>query len=118
MSKHKKEFDKHLVIALQKLAWPLFDKNGKKVFVRSNDRKGDGFSHIASKHHSLKVRDIELIPSILKNPLAIKKDKRKGLVYYGKRKGINKSLYLKIVLREDKTEHLIIITICASKRLP
>ena len=64
----------------------------------------------------LKVRDIELLPNVLKQPLSVKIDKRKGKLYFGKRKGVNKSPFLKVVVRIEKNGTETIITVCSSKR--
>ena len=90
MSKHKRPFDQNLVDAINKLCWPLVNNNGIKVFLRNNARYESGVEHIAGKLHELKVRDIELLPNILKQPLSVKTDKRKGKLYFGRRKGVNK----------------------------
>ena len=118
MSKHKRPFDQNLVDALNKLSWPLINKDGIKVFLRDNARNETGAEHIAGKLHELKVRDIEIIPSILKQPLKTECDKRKGKLYFGKRKGINKFPFLKIVVNEQKDGSEVIITVCSSKRCP
>ena len=92
--------------------------NGIKVFLRKNARYETGAEHIAGKLHELKVRDIELLQSIIKHPLAVQNDKRKGKLYYGKRKGVNKFPYLKIVVKTEIDETETIITICSSKKCP
>ncbi len=116
MSKHKRPFDQNLVNAINKLNWPLFNNEGIKVFLRHNSRYESAAEHISGKIHELKVRDIEILPAILKQPLFVKIDKRKGKLYFGKRRGVNKFPFLKIVVRveNDKTE--TIITVCSSKR--
>lgn len=118
MSKHKRPFDQNLVDALNKLSWPLVNKDGVKVFLRDNARNETGAEHIAGKLHELKVRDIEIIPSILEQPLKTERDKRKGKLYFGKRKGVNKFPFLKIVVNEQKDGSEVIITVCSSKRCP
>ena len=118
MSKHKRPFDHNLVDTINKLNWPLLNKDGTKVFLRRNARYETGAEHIAGKLHELKVRDIKLLPSILKEPKAIGHDKRKGKIYYGKRKGVNKFPYLKIVTRVEQDGNETIITVCSSKRCP
>ena len=91
---------------------------GKKVFHRASARHETGAEHIAGKLHELKIRDIELLPNVLKWPLSVKSDRRKGKLYYGKRKGVNKAPYLKVVVRKEKDGSETIITICPSKRCP
>ena len=116
MSKHRRPFDQHLVDAINKLNWPLRNANGTKIFLRKNARNETGAEHIAGKLHQLKVRDIALLPDILKQPIVIKNDKRKGKLYFGNRKGINKFPYLKVVVKVEKDGSETIITICSSKR--
>ena len=118
MAKHKRPFDQNLVDAINKLNWPLINNNGVKVFLRQNARNETGAEHIAGKLHELKVRDIEILPNVLKQPLSVKNDKRKGKLYFGKRKGVNKFPYLKVVVRVEKDETETIITVCSSKRCP
>ena len=88
------------------------------MFLRKNARNETGAEHIAGKLHELKVRDIEILPSVLKQPLSVKNDKRKGKLYFGKRKGVNKFPYLKVVVRVEKDGTETIITVCSSKRCP
>lgn len=118
MAKHKRPFDQNLVNSLDKFDWPLTNYCGIKIFLRASARNETGQEHIAGKLHGLKVRDIELLPSILAKPLAIKIDARKGKLYFGKRKGVNKSLYLKIVTKVNRDGSETIITVCPSKRCP
>jgi hypothetical protein len=116
MAKHKRLFDQNLVDAINKLNWPLNNNKGAKVFLRKDARYETGAQHIAAKLHGLKVRDIEILPNVLKKSLVEKKDKRKGKLYFGKRKGINKFQYLKVVVKVEKNGDETIITICSSKR--
>ena len=116
MSKYKRAFDQNLVDAINKLDWPLSNNKGSKVLLRNNARKETGAEHIAGKLHQLKVRDIELLPNIIKQPKSVVNDKRKGKIYYGKRKGINKFPYLKIVVRVGRDNSETIITVCSSKK--
>ena len=88
------------------------------MFLRKNARNETGAEHIAGKLHELKVRDIEILPNVLKQPLSVKNDKRKGKLYFGKRKGVNKFPYLKVVVRVEKDDTETIITVCSSKRCP
>ena len=118
MAKYRRPFDQNLVDAINKLNWPLINKDGVKVFLRNNSRYESGAEHVAGKLHELKVRDIEIIPTTLKQPLKATRDKRKGKLYFGKRKGVNKFPYLKIVVNEQKDGSEVIITVCSSKRCP
>ena len=119
MSKKQRDFDKNILNSLSKLQWPIINNKGIKVFVRANARKEGGLQHIAGKCHLLKVRDIESIPNILKNPykVILEQSGRKGKSYYGKRKGVEKSPLLKIVvrIRSDYCEE--IVTIYTAKRV-
>ena len=116
MSKHKRPFDQNLVTAINELDWPLSNYDGIKVFLRNKARYETGAEHIAGKLHELKVRDIEMLPFMLKEPFSVKTDRRKGKLYFGKRKGVNKFPYLKVVVRVQKDDSETIITICSSKR--
>lgn len=118
MSKRKRPFDQNLVDAINKINWPLSNNKGSKVFLRENTRNETGAEHVAGKLHQLKVRDIELVPSVIKESKIVVNDKRKGKIYYAKRKGINKFPYLKIVVRVCKDNNETIITICSSKKCP
>ena len=110
---------KNILDAVNKLEWPLTNKTGTKIFLRKKARNESGAEHISGKLHSLKVRDIEAVPSILKNPLSIFFDDRKGKLYFGKRKGINsKYPYLKIVVKEERNGTETIVTVCFAKSLP
>lgn len=82
--------------------------------MRKNARNETGAEHIAGKLHELKVRDIEILPNVLKQPLSVKNDNRKGKLYFGKRKGVNKFPYLKVVVRVEKDDTETIITVCSS----
>lgn len=119
MSKHVREFDQNIVNALSELDWPLFNNEGRKVFVRSVARNESGFEHIAGKNHYLKVRDILLIPKILKEPLYIGHEKKgkKTKFYCGLRKGFEKSKYLRIIVRIQKDLTEQIVTIYPNKTL-
>ena len=116
MAKHKRPFDQNLVDAINKLNWPLLNIDGAKVFLRRAARNETGAEHIAGKLHNLKVRDIELLPSVLNQPISVKIDRRKGKLYFGKRRGVNKCPFLKIVVRVAKDGTETIITVCSSKR--
>ena len=117
MSKHQRNYDKNILNAIIKLQWPLLNNEGNKVYVRANAREGSGFEHIAGKHHLIKIRDIGIIPLILKNPYKVINENkgRKGKAYYGKRKGKEKSPFLKIVTRKNKEGCEEIVTIYTTK---
>ena len=101
--------------AIKNLKWPLLNKYGVKIFLREKARNETGAEHVAGKLHLLKVRDIKIVPEVLKNPINVIKDKRKGKLYFGKRKGLERIPYLKIVVREEKDGTETIVTICTSK---
>ena len=119
MSKHVREFDQNIVGALEKLKWPLFNNEGRKVTIRAIARNESGVEHIAGKNHYLKIRDILLIPKILKNPAYIGHEKRgkKTKFYCGLRKGDEKSRYLRIIVRVQKDLSEQIVTIYPNKTL-
>ena len=119
MSKHVREYDQNIVDALKKIKWPLFNNEGKKVTIRPFARNESGLEHIAGKNHYLKIRDILLVPKILKNPLHIGRDKKgkKTKYYSGLRKGDEKSRYLRIIVRVQKDLSEQIVTIYPNKTL-
>ena len=117
MSKHKRPIDENILKAINDLKWPLVNKDGNKVFLRKRARNESGAEHVAGKLHLLKVRDIRIVPEILKNPINVIRDKRKGKLYFGKRKGLEKIPYLKIVVKEEKDGTETIVTICTSKTI-
>lgn len=84
--------------------------------MREKARYESGIEHAAGLKHHLKIRDIEMIPEILRKPyrVIVEKKGRKGKCYYGKRKGVNKYRFIKIAVqvRKDGTE--AITTICPS----
>ena len=117
MTKRKRPVDRNILDAINKLKCPLINKNGAKIFIRTKARNESGAEHISGKLHSLKIRDIELLSLTLMNPLSIKFDNRKGKLYFGRRKGINKKYqFLKIVVKEEKDGNETIVTICLAKR--
>ena len=72
-----------------------------------------------AENHYLKVRDILLIPKILKEPLYIGHEKKgkKTKFYCGLRKGFEKSKYLRIIVRIQKDLTEQIVTIYPNKTL-
>jgi len=119
MGKRKRDYDQNITLALQKIQWPIINAEGISVSVRKTARNENGFEHIAGKMHLLKIRDIDLIPYIIKNPLKVVLENkgRKGKAYFGKRKGINKSKYLKIVVRCQGNKSEEIVTVYSTKGL-
>lgn len=112
MSKNHDGYDELIVEALQKINWPLKNFENVDVRVREKSRNETGFEHIAAKKHLLKIRDIELIPEILKRPYRVRTDLRNGNRYYfGIRKGKEKSKYLKIVITFEKDQNEKILSL-------
>jgi len=116
----KKEKDQNIVSALSHLPKPMINRDGILVYVREEARSETGAEHIAEKKHLLKIRDIKVIPGILKDPISYKKDpkRKRSMIYFGKRPGQNnKAPFLKIVtnIRKDGAEE--IITIYPKKRI-
>ena len=115
----KIEYDEHIIAALLKLKVPIIGKNGKKFYVRDEARHESGLEHIADKRHRLKVKDIEIVPAILKHPLAemVDPNNKNYRNYYGVRKGQENDTLLKIVTWPDKRDPSkeLIITIFPTK---
>lgn len=111
--KKKKDTDQNIIDALLSLDWPLLNYDNHRVRVRKVGRKEGGLEHIANKKHLLKIRDILLLPAIFSNPykVVIQHSGIKGKIYFGKRKGKEKSIFLKIVVRKLKDENEEIVTI-------
>ena len=115
------KYDKHIIDALLKLKTPIIGKDGKKFLVRDDSRYESGLEHIANKRHRLKVKDIELLPNILKHPKAELQDpnNRNYRNYYGIRKGKESDTFLKVVTWPDKNDSSIelIVTIYPTKAI-
>jgi len=113
--KNLDKIDHNIVLALDKLIQPFFNSEHTKVYIRPDFRSNEtGAEHIANSKHGLKTKDISCIPQIIKSPLTIIKDKRKGKSYFGNRVcGLKKAKYLKIVtqIRPDATEQIVTIFI-------
>ena len=120
--KNESLYDEHIIAALKELTQPIIGKSGKKFYFREMARQETGFEHIAKKSHRLKVRDIEIIPEILRHPISEHRDPANYNYrnYYGIRRGDQniKSL-LKIVTWEDEHDSLkeTIITIYPVKTI-
>lgn len=120
MTKHRRPFDTNIVEVLLSLKWPLKDNEGKDVFIRAKARYESGSEHIAGKRHKLKVRDIQLIPSILAKPLCVireKSGKRRAKIFFGRKAGKNKDPFMKIVVLPNKKGQYEIVTIVSCKRV-
>ena len=92
MSKHKRPIDENILKAVNDLKWPLINKYGNKVFLRERARNESGAEHVAGKLHLLKVRDIKIIPEILKNPINEKEIKERESYTLEKEKDLRKPL--------------------------
>jgi len=99
--------------ALLQLDFPLKNNIGADVILKISNSSHSGSKHIAKAYHGLNENDISLLPSILKNPVYVTKDPihREKKNYYGKRKGSNKILFIKIVTKiiDSKTEKIITV---------
>ena len=115
------KYDQHIVDALLKLKMPIKGCSGKEFDIRSKGRNENGLEHIALKRHRLKVKDIEMIPDILKHPNVVTIDphNRNYRNYYGIRKGKDAELFLKIVTwpYESDPNKETIITIYPTSRI-
>ena len=84
MSKKKKlTHDQKIIEALKKIKMPLIDKlRNRKIYYKEKSRSNEeGIDHIARNYHDLDPSDIELLPEIIKNPLAHSRDKRYPMTY-------------------------------------
>ena len=120
MSKRPSQIDSNIIAALEQLKWPLPSFRNTKVLIRKKSRGESGISHVASSRHFLKVSDILLVPSILKEPIAFHVDpkNKKHFNYYGKRKGAKRGMYIKVVtiLSKRKKDEEFIVTIYPTKK--
>ncbi|MCQ2802725.1 MAG: hypothetical protein MJ225_03555 [Bacilli bacterium] len=109
----EEEYDQNIVNELKKLPTVMHNSNGKPIIFDDRKRKETIFEHIANKKHHLYVRDIAIIPKILRDKSSLHNDKKshKFKNYYGKRSGKNKKPYLKIICKVEKNKPEIIITI-------
>ena len=116
---NKKEYDDHIIDALLKLKVPIIGKGGKLFLIRDDARYESGIKHIASKSHRLKVRDIEMLPLILKHPkmVVVDPNNKNYRNYYGIRKGTSDSALLKIITwpYENNPNIELIVTIFPTK---
>ncbi len=113
----KQAYDPNIIEALEKLPNIMTNNENKEVRIRVQARIESGKEHIAVATHGLQVRDIELIPKILKKPEYSCKDPNNNNYkdYYGKRLGKhnsstrNKGIFLKIVtaVKIDKSEEIV-----------
>ena len=121
MAKSQKEIDQNVYNELLRLSWPLPAVGGKRVFLRDRARRETGAEHIAAKRHHLKIADIQLLPELLKKPIAHHADSRnKNYVnYYGRRKGNKNPMFLKAITSKDKHSNLLetLITFYPTKKV-
>lgn len=112
-------YDPNIIAALEELPKIMKNNESKEVTIRHQARDESGKEHIAVSTHGLQVRDIEMIPEILKKPETCLQDpyNKNYKDYYGKRLGKhdsttrNKGQYLKIVtsVKLDGNEEIITV---------
>ena len=121
MSKNRPGIDQHIVIALEHIHWPIVTPKGKKFFIRKNARDRTGIEHIAEKRHHLKIVDIEVLPSLLANPLRERRDptNKSCWNYMGRRRGKQDRPFLKVItmLNQKNRNEETIVTIYPIKSL-
>lgn len=103
--KHNLNYDQHIIEALNILKMPIIGVDGLEFSIRKEARDESGVEHIARKCHRLKVRDIEIIPSILKHPKFKCHDPDNHIYknYYGIRLGEDQNSFIKIFTSPIKT---------------
>ena len=112
-------YDPNIIEALEKLPPVMKNNENKDVTIRHQARDETGKEHIAVSTHGLQVRDIEMIPQILKSPETCNKDpyNKNYKNYYGTRLGKhdsstrNKGHLLKIItsILLDGNEEIITV---------
>ena len=118
MPKKTKEFDQNIIAALKKLPVPLKTAKGNDVYFDVDKRYETIYEHIANKNHHLTIKDIEVVPSILKNKNSLKDDRsgKKFRTYVGRRGKLKERIkYLKIVTEVKKENRESIVTIYLTK---
>ena len=116
----QKEYDNHIIEELKKLPIPLKTFDGHDVLFDEDKRNETILEHISNKKHHLHIKDIKVVPEILKNKKCIKNDRNghKYRTYIGKRgKQKERIKFLKIVTHIQKDKHESVVTICAVKKL-
>ena len=104
--KKSKISDENIVSALKALSVPLKTFDNHEVYFEENKRNESIFNHIGKQKHRLKISDIKIIPSILKDRNSLSKDVKKSVFrnYEGKRPKKNAKLkYIRIVTRKIST---------------
>ncbi len=112
------KYDKHIIEELKKLPVPLKTFDGHDVYFDQDKRYETIYEHISNKKHHLHIKDIKVIPMIIKNKKCIVNDRNghKYRTYIGKRgKQKERFKYLKIVTYIQKDKHESIVTICTVK---
>lgn len=112
-------YDPHIIECLGQLPKTMKNNENKEVTIRVNARNESGVEHIAVATHGLQVRDIKLIPKVLKKPehFCIDPNNKNYKDYYGKRDGKhdsetrNKGIYLKIItsVKPDGSEEIVTV---------
>lgn len=64
MPKKKKEYDQNVIAALKALPVPLKTSSGGEVRYKRDETI---FEHIANKEHHIHVKDVAVIPTILRD---------------------------------------------------
>ena len=120
MSKKNKEYDQNIISALKKLPTPLMTAKGNEVLFNIDKRNETFYEHIADKKHHLHVKDIEVIPIILKDKKSLVGDckSHKFNNYIGRRgKQNEKAHYLKIITMVGKTNKESVVTVYVVKTI-
>lgn len=100
-----KEYDHNVISTLKALSVPLKSFNGVEVRFDIDKRDETILEHIANKEHHIHVKDLAVIPIILRDKYSLKNDRnrRKFKTYIGKRgKKKERLKYLKIVTKVKK----------------
>ena len=114
MPKKNKEYDQNVIAVLKALPVPIKTSNGGEVRFDVDKRDETIFEHIANKEHHIHVKDVAVIPTILRDKESLKNDRngRKFKTYIGKRgKKKERLKYLKIVTEVKKNKKESVVTI-------
>lgn len=114
-----KDCDNNIIECLHKIKTPFVTSDGHKVKFADRTRNESTIEHIANKKHKLSVRDIENLISIINKPFCTFKSKKNknNLIFYGKRKGVNKKHLIKIIIRITKNNEFEIVTVYPVKKI-
>lgn len=115
----KQTYDPNIISSLEKLPKTMMNNEKKEVKIRLSARNESGAEHIAVVTHGLQIRDIKLIPKVLRNPehFCVDPNNKNYKNYYRKREGKhdsktrNKGIYLKIVtsVKLDGREEIVTV---------